>query len=182
MQLGLYDFVSTIGVMVVTFVLAGLLGLIFHRGLGRRDVAWVTAVPAVILVVLAIPSISLLYAMDELVDPQVTVPAVRPLYAMDEWVDPQVPVQAVRPLYAMDEWADPQVTVQAVRYDMYTVDELLDAGVTMPVGRERWAWDVEGVALGFASYVEDGRAGCLVGVALMIDGEVYRFYMLFTFS
>ena len=43
----LYDLALRIRVMVVTFVFAGLLGLIFHRGFGRRDVtdaAWVEVV------------------------------------------------------------------------------------------------------------------------------------------
>ena len=79
----LYDFALAISVCVVTFVLGGLLRVVFHNGLGSRnilEVGWVevvwTAVPALVLMVLAVPSIRLLYYIEELVEPQVTVKAV----------------------------------------------------------------------------------------------------------
>nr|BDC91879.1 cytochrome c oxidase subunit II [Notomastus sp. GK-2021] len=81
--IALYDLAATIGVLVFSIVSVGLLSLLFHRGLGshtiahaqRLEVLW-TLIPGIILSLLAIPSISLLYMMDELRDPQVTVKAI----------------------------------------------------------------------------------------------------------
>ena len=78
----LHDFAMIIGVFVLSFVLVGLVRVL-TRSLGCRSIyaahriemAW-TIFPGIILLRLAIPSIRLLYQMDEICDPQLTVKAV----------------------------------------------------------------------------------------------------------
>ena len=67
------------GVLVFLFVFLGLRKILTSRFTHTRiyrshrlELVW-TAIPAVILAALAYPSLRLLYAMDELVDPQLTV-------------------------------------------------------------------------------------------------------------
>ena len=78
----LHDFAIVIGIFVLSFVVVGLISAI-TRNLGCRsiyaahriEIAW-TIVPGIILLRLAIPSIRLLYQIDEVCEPQVTVKAI----------------------------------------------------------------------------------------------------------
>lgn len=78
----LHDFAIIIGVFVLSFVVVGLVRVI-TRNLGCRSIyaahriemAW-TIFPGIILLRLAIPSIRLLYQIDEVWEPQLTVKAI----------------------------------------------------------------------------------------------------------
>lgn len=78
----LHDFALLIGALVMCFVIVGLLSVLSNEMLCRTiyashqiEIIW-TVVPAIILFALAFPSIRLLYAIDEIVDPAFTVKVV----------------------------------------------------------------------------------------------------------
>lgn len=78
----LHDFALLIGSLVMCFVVVGLVSVLLNDILCRTiyashqiEIMW-TVVPAIILFSLAFPSIRLLYAMDEMVDPAFTVKVV----------------------------------------------------------------------------------------------------------
>jgi len=78
----LHDFALLVGAMVICFVVVGLFSVVANKIVCRTiyashqvEIVW-TVVPAIILFFLAFPSIRLLYAMDEVVDPAFTVKVV----------------------------------------------------------------------------------------------------------
>lgn len=77
--LRLYDFAFLICVLVVTVVFGRLVAVLSRRLTDRTiyhstwlEVTW-TLVPLVLLLILAVPSLRLLYAIDEIVDPELTI-------------------------------------------------------------------------------------------------------------
>lgn len=78
----LHDFAIIVGVLVTSFVGYGLIVVTLSKYTARTadenhllEIVW-TIIPAIILFILALPSIRLLYAMDEIVNPTTTVKAI----------------------------------------------------------------------------------------------------------
>jgi len=78
----LHDFAIIIGIFVLSFVLVGVIRVITRNlpcrsiyAAHRIEVAW-TLIPGLILLCLAVPSIRLLYRMDEIGEPELTVKAI----------------------------------------------------------------------------------------------------------
>lgn len=78
----LHDFAIIIGVLVTSFVGYGLTVVTVSKNTARTadenhllEILW-TIIPAIILFILALPSIRLLYAIDEIVNPSTTVKAI----------------------------------------------------------------------------------------------------------
>merc|ERR1711893_39302 len=78
----LHDLALCGGLLVVWIVSAGLVGVVVEGFRCRNiynahwlELAW-TGAPGVLLLVLGVPSIRLLYKIDEMVDPEVTVKAI----------------------------------------------------------------------------------------------------------